>query len=206
MLKKSICALFFICAIISVKSMYGQSTIVTYNYESKYKSTFTINKQIVIGEEIKKLKLIFNDSISFCKSFDITCNIFKSFENLYKPMLRHYNHYMKYDNSNMYKVMFIGKKDSLHISIDTIAKPTWVIDSTDKYFLKHRCREAYTIAPSLDTIFILFAVDIPLPFGPFNYFGAPGLVLEAYNTEKDFYIIAKYIEESVYQMRLPRRN
>jgi GLPGLI family protein len=121
-------------------------------------------------------------------------------------MLRHYNHYMKYDNSNMYKVMFIGKKDSLHDSIDTIATPIWIIDSTEIFFLKHRCREAYTIAPSLDTIFILFAVYIPLPFGPFNFFAAPGLVFEPYNTEKDFYIIAKYTEQSVYQMMLPSRN
>lgn len=194
--------LFSIPFLLRVSSLYSQNTIeVLYHYNYYDNNSFTINHHIENWDRPKLSKLIFNDSISFFRSYDK--NIYKEFEHLYTPVSHHYKYYMKVVDSNLYQVKYVSNKKQVTIKIDTIAKPVWVIDSTDKYFLNYRCREAFTIKPSKDTLFIFFAVDIKLPFGPFEYFGAPGLIVEVFDTETNFYIIAKRIKKVNYEMRLP---
>jgi len=41
-----------------------------------------------------------------------------------------------------------------------------------------------------------FTSEIPLPFGPWKLHGAPGLILEAYDTDQMIYIIAKSISKN----------
>jgi GLPGLI family protein len=93
-----------------------------------------------------------------------------------------------------------------NLVIDTFPKYSWVVDSVDKYFLNYKCREAYAVVAPTDTMFVLFAVDIPLPFGPGYFIGAPGLVLEGFYKKSHQYVIAKKIEKVHYEMRLPHNK
>ena len=196
----------FIIAFFKSYNLFGQSTIVTYTYEHHYYSNTTINKKSFDWIDKGVASLIFNDSISFQSRTKNKKEVYKSFENLLNPPARHYTHYFRYDNNNLYKVMFIGRNDSVQNVIDTITKPSWVINDTIKYYLNYKCKTAYTITPKLDTVFIMYAIDIAQPFGPYNFIGAPGLVVEAFDTKSNLYIIAKRIEQSMYQMNLPKRK
>lgn len=84
-----------------------------------------------------------------------------------------------------------SRKKHLYIS-DTIRQLTWILTDSTKSIQGYKCRMAYQFMTSqikqgesdhlkFDSIFVWYTENIRLPFGPSNYLGLPGLVLEVYD-------------------------
>jgi GLPGLI family protein len=53
---------------------------------------------------------------------------------------------------------------------------------------------------------VWFTDSIPQSFGPFTYFGFPGLVLEVYDQVRTRHLVATKIETGPYRVVLPQKG
>lgn len=70
----------------------------------------------------------------------------------------------------------------------------WIIGDSTKQILGHTCRKAECDFQGRHWI-AWFAVDIPIKDGPWKLNGLPGLILEAYDSKKDYFYTATNIDE-----------
>ncbi|WP_159018064.1 GLPGLI family protein [Algibacter sp. L3A6] len=83
---------------------------------------------------------------------------------------------------------------------EKIPKINWTISNKFKSIGGYKCQKAegnfrgrnYTT---------WFAIEIPLPFGPWKLNGLPGLILEAYDTKKEVYFYFKSIKYPNYDIK-----
>lgn len=73
--------------------------------------------------------------------------------------------------------------------------PSWTITSEEVTIMGYRCQKA-TGAYRGRTYEAWFAVDIPLPFGPWKLGGLPGLVLKASDTKGEFVFESSALKRS----------
>ena len=71
----------------------------------------------------------------------------------------------------------MGKMYLVHGSVES----NWKVTTESKYIGKYKCYKAVSMCNSCNTnqiVTVWFAPEIPVPFGPAGYGGAPGLILE----------------------------
>jgi len=90
-------------------------------------------------------------------------------------------------------------------------KINWKIEKETKKIGKFTCKKATTHFRGRNYI-AWFTTDVPLPFGPWKLNNLPGLILEAYDTNKSVYWYFKSIEyptknkEIVKNMKIPLKS
>jgi GLPGLI family protein len=145
-------------------------------------------------------RLVFNDSVSYWYPFI--------------PGHDHYEHDSILGNSVEHHAMYNIRNDSAYSVIALqkkfqrlypFSKPVlnWIYKKESVQFLGHSCKEAYSIGSSGDILFVLFAEDIPLPYGPLTYYDLPGVVLEVYDQQLNRYWIATKIETGNFKIVIP---
>lgn len=76
---------------------------------------------------------------------------------------------------------------------DKIPKISWKIENETKEIGKFKCTKATCSFRGRDYT-AWFATSIPLPYGPWKLQGLPGLILEAYDADKEIFFYFKSIE------------
>ncbi|KFF73767.1 hypothetical protein HX13_18430 [Chryseobacterium sp. P1-3] len=92
---------------------------------------------------------------------------------------------IKKNNSNTYQnYEYIGDVNFYKISEE--AKQQWNITDSIKVSNNFRLQKATTHFGGRNWI-AWFTKDIPMPYGPYKFNGLPGLIMEIYDTRKDYY-------------------
>lgn len=86
---------------------------------------------------------------------------------------------------------------------DSVTDGTWFIDTVIKKFMDWRCREAFTVSNTGDTLFTLLAIDFPYPYAPFTKQRFPFLPLELYSDNSGIHLVVKRIEQVACKLQLP---
>ena len=68
----------------------------------------------------------------------------------------------------------------------------WQLTNETDTILGYICKEATTTFAGRKYI-AYYAEDLPIPYGPYKFGGLPGLILEMYDTDEEFYWICKDI-------------
>ncbi|GFZ79627.1 hypothetical protein GCM10011531_06890 [Aquaticitalea lipolytica] len=143
-----------------------------FDFES---STYTVSKDSLEGGHVKKMELINkNDEHAFFVPKATTQDGF-----LY--------------NINL-ETGFIKSRDvGFNYVKDSIPKIKWKILKETKEIGSFVCVKAICNFRGRDYT-AWFSLDIPLPYGPWKLQGLPGLILEAYDTDKEIFFYFKSIE------------
>ena len=93
-------------------------------------------------------------------------------------------------NKKLYSTLFYD--EMIYIN-DGISNNIWNITKETKYIGKVVCIKATTTFRGRDYI-AWFTTEIPVPYGPWKLNGLPGLIIEAYDTDKFVYWYFKNIQ------------
>lgn len=66
-----------------------------------------------------------------------------------------------------------------------------------------RCKEAYTVSNTGDTLFTLLAIDYPYPYAPFTQEQFPYLPLELYSERSGIHLVVKRLEQVSCNLQIP---
>jgi len=83
-------------------------------------------------------------------------------------------------------------------------KLNWKIENETKKIGNFNCKKAMTDFRG-HTYTAWFTEDIPVSYGPWKLNGLPGLILEAYDTNKEFYVYFKSVEYPVSNLKVPSK-
>lgn len=73
-------------------------------------------------------------------------------------------------------------------------KISWKIENENKNIANIQCRKATTELFGRKWV-AWYCEDYPFPFGPYKFYGLPGLIIEIYDTKNDYYFIANQIKQ-----------
>lgn len=151
---------------------------IDYNAELTFnmtQSTYTFGKNSLEGGHIRKMNVIdTNENQSFI---------------IYKATTSEGFVYHIDRNTNLIKSRDIG----FNYIKDSIPKINWKILDETKEIGDFKCFKASCNFRGRDYT-AWFTLEIPLPYGPWKLQGLPGLILEAYDTDKEIYFYFKSIE------------
>lgn len=146
-------------------------------------------------------RLVCNDSSSFYFHVSGKKNPVKS-GGVYGDKVFHHSKIIFLNREKLYSgyALPASRKKHLYIS-DTIRHQTWVLTDSFKNIQGYECRMAYQFMKTKfkdggieyfkhDSVFAWYTNQIQLPFGPFHYYGLPGLVLEVY----DQYMQGRFVQ------------
>lgn len=92
-------------------------------------------------------------------------------------------------------VKIFAKVMSQFYSFNSEKKIKWEVSSETKIISTFSCKKA--IGKYGDRkVFAWYTTDIPIPEGPYNFKGLPGLIIEAYDENKTFHFILKHLKEA----------
>lgn len=137
-------------------------------------STYNVKKDSLEGGHIKKMNLIKNDKRHFM---------------IMKRTTKEGFIYNINTITNQIKSRDIG----FNYVKDVIPKINWKILSEAKKIGGFECTKATCNFRGRNYV-AWFSLDIPLPYGPWKLQGLPGLILEAYDTNKEIYFYFKSIQ------------
>ncbi len=93
------------------------------------------------------------------------------------------------DHKNKTLNLYYSGFNAWHYS-EELEKPQWTLLDSTKIILDYSCQLAVSLYRGR-TWYAWFAFDIPISDGPWKLHGLPGLILEAYDSDKDYTFIAK---------------
>lgn len=137
-------------------------------------STYTFAKDSIEGGHIQEMNHIKNDNRHFM---------------IMKKTTEEGLVYNLNTSTNLIKSRDVG----FNYVKDTIPKIDWKISNETKEIGNFECTKATANFRGRDYT-AWFTFSIPLPYGPWKLQGLPGLVLEAYDTDKEIYFYFKSIE------------
>ena len=92
---------------------------------------------------------------------------------------------IKKKNNNSYQgYEYIG--DVNFYKISEKAEQNWKISDSTKTFGGYKVQKAVTKFGGRSWV-AWFSKDVPIPYGPYKFNGLPGLIMELYDTKKDYY-------------------
>lgn len=161
------------------KQSFGMGAPIGNDYNSELifnstNSTYTFAKDSLEGEHVREMIPIKNDKGIFM---------------IMKTTTKEGFIYNINRTTNLIKSRDIGYN---YVS-DTIPKLAWKILNETKKIGNFECTKA-TCNFRGRNYTAWFSLKIPLPFGPWKLQGLPGLILEAYDTDKEIYFYFKSIE------------
>lgn len=132
--------------------------------------------------------LVFSDTLSIYHFIE-GGNPLKKKKVFGEKLIHHALLYNKNSDSIYSEVNWPSLKNKYLIA-DTLVKYDWRFSSDTKQILGYTCKSALIITEKNDSVLIWFAPEIKEPFGPANYMGLPGLVLEVYDQRSNLHLFA----------------
>ena len=133
------------------------------------------------------------DSVSF---FHITKTSRKPSKKYSKDiLLHHHSIYYKAETDFFYDGVLAGEPLTKYLVIDSIKERKWLSWDATKNILGYECKPFMSVGEANDTLLVWFTPNLTSSFGPSNYLGFPGLVLEVYDQKYDRKWYATKIEE-----------
>lgn len=149
-------------------------------YEVKYKKDSTSKD---ITRENYYLDITKEDIAYYNRLNYIRDSIFTATER--SPINRLTSFLIKQNNSNVYQnYEYIG--DVNFYKINEKAEQNWKISDSIKTFEGHRVQKAVTAFGGRSWA-AWFSKDIPVSYGPYKFNGLPGLIMELYDSKKNYY-------------------
>lgn len=125
--------------------------------------------------------LVFNDSLSFYY-LPFTDRKKDSLEKLSLIGDKLLHHGMMYNlRSREILEEVAWPQGKYFVIVDSPKHYSWVLSDNEKNILGYKCKLAYSVNNSNDTITVWYAAELKKAFGPSIYFGVPGLVLEVFD-------------------------
>lgn len=109
---------------------------------------------------------------------------------------------LKYRTPNAYYIITEPKTNTVsqfqtllnsNVYYSTTDKINWKIENETKVILNLKCRKA-TAELFGRTWIAWYSEDYPLQFGPYKFYGLPGLIIEVYDSKEDYHFIATQIK------------
>lgn len=145
--------------------------------------------------------LVFSDSLSLYH-YVAGGNPLKKRKVFGEKLIHHALLYNKSCDSIYSEVNWPTKKDKYLIA-DTSAKFNWTFPEDMKLVLGYKCKPALTVNEKNDSTLVWFTPEIPEPFGPANYIGLPGLVLEVYDQRNGLHLFADILVKDSFSVVFP---
>jgi GLPGLI family protein len=86
--------------------------------------------------------------------------------------------------------------------VDSIKDENWIFTNEKKKIKGYSCKAVFRLEGH-DTTKVWFTEEIPLPFGPREFVGFPGLVVEVYSSALHFRFVATEIKEKLVSFDIP---
>ncbi|WP_052188168.1 GLPGLI family protein [Cellulophaga sp. Hel_I_12] len=184
------------------------------NYELSYKVKVHKNKEKIEGVskftqdtfyymDSLKMKLFFNDYTSIF-TYELLKKKSRDFPkalDMARKLIIGGTHCFHYDfmTKELYKVTEINNKNYIVKTESPIIN--WQILDEKKVILGYQCQKAVTLQKNTNRlgqeddleITAWFALDLAFPYGPKEYLGLPGIILELHEGKNRFSYIAEYI-------------
>lgn len=137
-------------------------------------------------------RLVCNDSMSFSYSITEKTDPMKERKD-YGGKVLHHSTLMDWKSQRLYGGSALSASTKKHYYFVTDCKTSpWIFEDSVKTILGYRCKKAFFVTtrwiqsdtsyiPIAEITRVWYAESIPLPFGPMQYYGLPGLVLEVYD-------------------------
>lgn len=149
-------------------------------YEVKYKKDSTSKD---ITRENYYLDITKDDIVYYNRLNYISDSVFTATGRT--PINRLTSFLIKKNNSNVYQSYeYIG--DSNFYKIPEEPRQQWNITDSTKISNHFSLQQATVRFGGRDWV-AWFSKDIPMPYGPYKFNGLPGLIMELYDTEKNYY-------------------
>ncbi|MGG9963771.1 GLPGLI family protein [Ferruginibacter sp. SUN106] len=81
---------------------------------------------------------------------------------------------------------------------------SWVFSNNTKNILGHICTLAYSVNANNDTSMVWHTDELGKGFGPYDFFGLPGIALEVFDQQNDSHYIAEKIELTSVTLVFPK--
>lgn len=107
-----------------------------------------------------------------------------------------------YFNKKKDSLWWNKKYESTIYGVEKNSKLDWQIENEIKKIGNFNCKKATTNFRGHEYT-AWFTEDIPVPFGPWKLNGLPGLILEVYDTNKEFFVYFKSIEIPAKNLKVP---
>jgi GLPGLI family protein len=96
--------------------------------------------------------------------------------------------------------------DKKYIITDTLHSNTWKLTDDTAMILGHPCKKATTTSPRGSKVSAWYAGDLPLPIGPDQFSGLPGVILKLDIDEGNIVFTAKDIQSKAASQQLKEPN
>jgi len=196
----------FIIGLSSISAGYSQSGFnITYIMKYEHPSVF------IFGNTAKPplgySRLVFNDTVCFWYGMRNNKDPMKS-NKVYGSKV--YNHCYLYDRYQ--GIYYTGVANSHNIKEDCFVTDSlkgwqWLFSNNSKNILDYQCYKAYKINEYIkdssgmktwesDSTIVWYTEQLKMPFGPYEYLGLPGIVLEVYDQNRmGMHVLATKIGE-----------
>lgn len=137
-------------------------------------------------------RLVFNDSMSFSYGMSDKHDPMQGRKD-YGNRVLHHSTILDCKKQKRFGGSALASSSKKHFYIVAdLTFPDWIFEDSVKYILGHRCRKAFlstirwiqadsAVKRHVEMTHVWYAEKIPVPFGPMQYYGLPGLVLEVYD-------------------------
>jgi len=197
--------LFFLLSLVHALACYAQDGYsVMYSYDKSYMPQTDSNSGMRRPD--RKDRLICSDTLSFW--YSLPDNGKDPFRNnmIFGEKLVHHALLFNSNSGFYFSEVAWPKGTTRYLIQDTISNENWFFGNESKEILGYRCRPALRVTGNNDSTLVWFTDSIPIPAGPFIYFGFPGLVLEVYDQVRSRHLIATAIVRGHYQVVMPKEG
>lgn len=137
-------------------------------------------------------RLVCNDSVSFAYGMPGRKDPMKESKAYGSKVFHHSLVFYPFSRHCLRGVAYQLPEKKRHFIFDSARIENWILEDSLKTILGYQCRKAFiatrkwikvdtTYKSYIDITTAWYAEDIKLPFGPLQYYGLPGLVLEVYD-------------------------
>lgn len=95
-------------------------------------------------------------------------------------------------------------KDNNFLAKNSPRQFNWIFSNNTKSILGHTCTLAYSVNEVNDTTMVWYSDELGKGFGPYDFFGLPGITLEVFDQQNDSHYVAEKIELSSITLVFPR--
>jgi GLPGLI family protein len=148
--------------------------------------------------------LVFSDSLSLYH-FVSGGNPIKK-KRLFGEKLIHHAMLFNKNTDTVYSEVNWPPGKNKYLIADTSIKYDWKFPNSTKLVLGYQCKPALYVNTKNDSVLLWFTTEIAEPFGPANYIGLPGLVLEVYDQRNGLHIFADKLVKDNFKVVFPKEG
>lgn len=176
---------------------------ILYRYDDRY-MPFSVNGQHIKLKE-QYAKLVFTDSVSFFCIFRGRKDPYRK-DSVFRREPLHHSQYYSLKTKWLYSVVAIFNHKNInpgYLLADTVQAIHWEIRQGEKWIAGFRCEAALGIKQGTDSVLAWFTRELPGSFGPADYTGLPGVVLDLTELKTGTHLTAVKLEEKQLLVMFP---